>query len=201
MQIVTPSSNRGYGFNPPASGNKGGGASFNNPAFLTSTGGLSGTAGILMAPAINTVTGKSVIVYFNSNDFNCEENAEYDFRQEADFGQFPAEGRSGAFHLIILKYRELGYARFNINITVFDKTLDDFNTVSIPVSIPVLPLKTKKRQQSFPDKRIHTVRLTPPKGVFQGERPQITITRNANSGPESVTRITLCGNADEMAQQ
>jgi len=191
--------NGGSGFNPPSTGNQGGGSSgATSPSLITSTGGLNGAAGILMAPAINTVTGKAVIVYFNPGDFDCEENCEYDFRQEADFGQIPAEGRSGTFHLIILKYRELGYASFFVNITVFDKTTDSFITTSLPVTIPPIPLKTKARQQSFPDKKIHTLRLYP---KIQGERPQVTITRNANSGPESVTRLTLCGNADEMAQQ
>lgn len=190
----------GGGFNPPSSGGKGGGSSFNNPALITSTGGLSGTSGILMAPAINTMTGRSVIVYFNPNDFNCEENAEYDFRQEADYGQIPGEGRTCTIHLIILKYRELGYAKFNINITVFDRTIDDFTTISIPVSIPAKSLKTKSRQASFPDKKIHTLYITPPNHVIQGERPQVTITRNKNSGPNSVTRLTICGNADEMVQ-
>lgn len=192
--------NSGGGFNPPSSGSKGGGAGpINNPALITSTGGLSGTSGILMAPAVNTMTGRSVIVYFNPNDFNCEENAEYDYRQEADYGQQPGEGRTCTIHLIILKYRELGYAKFNINITVFDRTIDDFTTTSIPVSIPPKPL-TKTRQGSFPDKKIHTLYIYPPKGVIQGERPQVTTTRNKNAGPESVTRLTLCGNADELPQ-
>lgn len=190
----------GGGFNPPSTGSKGNGSTANNPALITSTGGLFGTSGILMAPALSTIGGKSVIVYFNPNDFDCEEDCEYDFRQERDYGQISGEGRTCTIHLIILKYRELGYADFSINITVFDRTTDSFNTVSIPVSIPFLSLNTTARKQSFPDKKIHTAYIYP-KPIIQGERPQVTITRNGLSGPESVTSLTLCGNADEIPQQ
>ncbi len=171
-----------------------------NPGLLTSTGGLVGANGLLFTPALNATTGKNVLINHDITDFNCENSSEYDFRQEANYGQQSGEGREASFHLIILKYRELGVAVFSINITVFKQDSDSFETVQIPVSIPVLPLISDKRKKAFPDGRIHTVKLYPPKQVITGERPQVSITRRGDSGPVSITKLVLCGNADEMPQ-
>jgi hypothetical protein len=174
-----------------------------NPGLLTSTGGLQGTSGFLLTPAFNPITNASFFIGHDPTNFNCDEAAEYDFRQECAFPNIPYyEGRDVTIHQVILKYREIGIASFNVNITVFKKAIDDFETISIPVSIPAIPLSkaSKTRKNNFPDGRIHTVRLAPPKGVVQGERPQITITSIANSGPYSITKLIICGNADEVAQ-
>lgn len=172
----------------------------NNPGLITSTGGLSGNSEMLVTPYINTTTGNCHVTTYNSTDFDCEDDAEYDFRQEANYGQIPGEGRECTIHMIILKYRENGYAKFNLNITVFKQAIDDYQTVTIPVQIPPKPL-TKARLAKFPDGNIHTLKLYPPNGVVQGERPQITITRKGKSGPMSITKLIICGNADETAQQ
>lgn len=194
----------GRGGGGPPGANKGGGGSGkpSNPSLITSTGGLIGVTGLLLTPAFNQVTNKSYIVNYDPTDFNCEENAQYSYRQEANFEKFPGEGREASIHLIILKYRELGRVNFSINITVFKQALDDFVTYQIPVSIPRLPLTSKARKVSFPDGRIHTMKIAPViGGVITGERPQITITIAGNSGPLSITKLVLCGNADEAAQQ
>lgn len=171
-----------------------------NPGLITSTGGLLGTGGFLLTPAFNPITNNSYFIGHDPTNFNCDEAAEYDFRQECAFPNIPySEGREVSIHLVILKYRELGFASFSINITTFKKAIDDFQTIQIPVKIPVIDL-SKTRKATFPDGRIHTVRLAPPNGVVQGERPQVTITSNANSGPYSITKLIMCGNADEMAQ-
>lgn len=182
-------------------GNSGNPVTPTNPSLITSTGGLYATSGYLMAPAFNNVTFKPYIVVFDPTNFNCDESAQYTYRQEANFDKFPGEGRQASFHSIILKYRELGIATFSINITVFNQALDDFITVQIPVSIPRLPLTTKSRKNNFPDGRIHTARIAPLNGVIQGERPQVSITIGAGKGPISITKLVLCGNADELAQQ
>lgn len=182
------------GYHPPKSTPGG------SPGLLTSTGGLFGISGLLLAPAFNSSTFKPYIIVIDPTNFNCEEAIQYTYRQEANYGKLPGEGREASIHLIILKYREIGLANFSINITVFKKLIDDFNTVQIPVSIPTIPLKGA-RINKFPDGRIHTVRLSPPKGVIQGERPQVTITAAANAGPFSITKLILCGNADELAEQ
>ena len=190
-----------YGPAPPGKpGPSGSGKLGANQGLLTSTGGLYGINGVLLVPVFNTGTNKSYIMLYDPTNFNCEENAEYDYTQIIP-GNPPQEGRSVTCHLIILKYRELGIASFNVNVTTFIRDTDSFNTISIPVKIPFIPLTTKQRKQNFPDNRIHTARLYPPNNQYiTGERPQVTITYNANSGPVSITSLTLCGNADEEVQ-
>lgn len=197
----------GHGFGGGGGGGLGvgggkGKATFGSPGLLTSTGGLTGANGLLLAPAYNIITQKSFIVFFDPSNFNCEENSQYSFRQEANFDRIPGEGRECSIHLIILKYRELGPIKFNINITVFKKTLDDFITTSIPVNIPIIPYAqmTKDRKNLFPDRRIHTVRLAPPNGVITGERPQASVTVFGKAGAVSITKLVMCGNADEASQ-
>jgi hypothetical protein len=169
-----------------------------NPGLVTSTGGLFGINGLLLTPVFNTKTGKSYILLMNPNNFNCEENCEYDFPQEIPPRNAPQEGRDVSCHLIILKYREIGYAQFTINVTTFQKNTDTFTTYPYDVSIPPLPLTSKARKQAFPDQRIHTLRI--PIDV-PGERPQVSITSNGNAGPYSIISLVLCGNADESTQQ
>lgn len=173
-----------------------------SPGLLTSTGGLLGSNGLLLAPAYNLLTQKPFIVLLDATNFNCEENSQYTFRQEANFDKIPGEGRSCSIHLIILKYREIGTVSFNLNITVFNQQLDDFINVAIPVSIPTIPYMkmTKIRKNTFPDNRIHTVRLAPLNGVITGERPQLSVTITGGNGPLAITKITMCGNADEASQ-
>lgn len=173
-----------------------------SPGLLTSTGGLLGSNGLLLAPSFNIFTGKPYIVLMDATNFNCEENSQYTFRQEANFEKIPGEGRSCSIHLIILKYREIGTVSFNINITVFNQQLDTFINVAIPVNIPVISYAnmTKARKNIFPDNRIHTVKLAPPNGVITGERPQLSVTVTSGNGPLSITKIIMCGNADEASQ-
>lgn len=185
----------GGGFNPPSGGGSGAGKSAITTTLITSTGGLIGIFGALLTPCIEPSSGNSFILTHMPEDFDTEEPAEYDYIQ---FAPENYEGRDVTINQIVLKYREIGKAKFSVNITVFNKTLDDFETVQIPVVIPQKALLTKNRKQSFPDNRIHTIRLAPPRGVIQGERPQITITRDANSGPISITKLTICGNMDEV---
>lgn len=188
----------GFGGGPHGTGKK---TISSSPGLLTSTGGLFATTGYLLAPAWNNISQKPFIVVYDPSNFNCDEDAQYTYRQEANYDRIPGEGRECSIHLVILKYRELGIANFSINITVFKKLIDDFITIQIPVKIPYLPLNTNKRKNSFPDNRIHTIRIAPSNGVVQGERPQASITYKANSGPVSVTKLVLCGNADELSQQ
>jgi len=59
---------------------------------------------------------------------------------------------------------------------------------------------TKARKNAFPDNRIHTVKIAPPYGVITGERPQPSITVTGGKGPLAITKLVMCGNADEAAQ-
>lgn len=188
------------GFNPPSKGTTGKVSTASSPGLLTSTGGLIGNSGFLITPVYNTIINKPFISVIDPTNFDCEEDAVYYFRQEANYGQFPGEGREASFHRIILKYREIGKAFFNVNLTVYHKISDTFETISIPVTVPPISLLVSKRI-NFPDFKIHTIKLTPPKGVITGERPQLWLSRKANSGPHSVTKLVLCGNADTTSEQ
>src|SRR5258706_6609541 len=198
MSIAKNGGGGGGGYNPPT---KGGGTksstNLSNPGLITSSGGLFGTAGLLLTPYTNNVTGRSYIVVHDPTNFDCEEDAEYDFKQEIPQVQSNPyqEGRDVTCHLVILKYRELSVASFSVNVTVYRKQTDDYFTVQIPVKIKKIK-DTKTR--IFPDNRIHTRNLS--FDVITGERPQVTLTRDANSGPMCVTSLTLCGNADELPQ-
>lgn len=189
-----PTSGKGS-FNPPSNNQ---GSVANSPQLLTSTGGLSGSIGALLCPVFNTVTRKASVLLFDSNDFNCEDDCEYDFRQEANYGQLPGEGRICTINRLVIKYRELDRSQYFINVTVYQKApVDDFVTMSVTVDVPQLPFTkfTKERKRSFPDKRIHTI-IIPTKAIT-GERPQVTIIRKGSSGPMCVTKVILCGTADE----
>lgn len=180
----------GGGYNPPIKNTTG----VTNPGLINSTGGLFGNTGLLLTPYVNIITGNCYVFVHDPNNFDCEESSEYDYPQVIPPEQAPQEGRNVSCHLIILKYREIGVCTFGINLTMYQKTKDIFTTKSFAVNIA----NTNKRA-SFPDNRIHTrfIGLTP---VFTGERPYLSITRNANSGPYSVTKMILCGNADEAPQ-
>lgn len=168
-----------------------------NPGLITSSGGLFGINGVLLTPVINNITGNSYILLMDPSNFNCEDDGEYDFPQEIPPRNAPQEGRDVTCHLIILKYREIGFAQFTINITTFEKDTDSFTSYPFVVNIPSKPLTTKARKTNFPDKRIHTLRI--PINV-PGERPQVTINFKGNSGAHSITSLVLCGNADELPQ-
>lgn len=205
--MVQPNPTRppGSGFNPPAKKPPTGGTSTSSAVssqLITSTGGLIGSSSMLMTPAINTTTGKVIIITEDPTNFNCEEAAEYDFKQEVDYrSNGDGEGYNCTIHEIIVKYRELGVASCSINVTVYLRDLDDFKTVQIPLNIPQLPFSkmSKKRKQTFPDGKIHTIKLFPQGGTaIQGERPQVSITVGKSAGPISITKIILRGNADEQ---
>lgn len=167
-----------------------------SPGLLTSTGGLYATSGLLLIPITNTITGRNGIIIVDSNNFDCEEDCEYNTREEAPEGQ---QGRSLQCNLIILKYRELGQAKFTIRISGYSKVTDSFISKDIIVQIPDPNIKyAKQRFQNFPDGKIHTRRIS---FTLEVERPQIKLIRKADSGPLSVTMQVLCGNADESGQQ
>jgi hypothetical protein len=166
-----------------------------NPGLVTSTGGLTGATGLLMTPFINP-QGFSFVAIHNQTNFDCEEFASYYYPQAIPQvqGNPYQEGCVVNCNRIKLKYRELGVATFSINITIYVPNMDSFTTYSFPVKI-YNPFNRK----SFPDEKIHfrSVGISP---VVSGERPQVSITRNANSGPISITSLVLCGLADETPQ-
>lgn len=198
--------NPGSGFNPPArpgpSPSKPVISTATSAQLITSTGGITGSASMLMTPAINPNTGAILIITEDPTNFNCEENAEYDFKEEVDYvSAGSGEGYNCTIHEILVKYRELGIASCSINITMYIRDIDEFRTTQIPLVIPIVTINkmSAKRKKTFPDGKIHTVRLFPTGGVsIHGERPRTSITVGKNAGPVSVTKIILRCNADEL---
>lgn len=170
-----------------------------SPGLLTSTGGLYGVNGVLLTPVFNNISGKSYILLMDPSNFNCEENAEYDFPQGIPAVQNNPfqDGCNVNCHLIKLKYREIGIAQFTINVTTFNRDIGDFQSFPYIVNIPNIPL-TGKRKAKFPDQRIHTIFI--PIDV-PGERPQVTLNSVGGSGAYSIISLNLCGFADELPQQ
>ena len=167
-----------------------------SPGLLTSTGGLLGVAPLLLVPTFDFQLQRNYLGVINPNDFNCEEDAAYFFREE----EVQLE-RVVSIHKIILTYREIGAADFIVGVTVYNWQDDSYNTKTINVSIAPPILKDSKdrkilrRRNVFPDNKIHTKRLSL---VISGQRPQLFITRKAESGPLSIVRATIIGKADEM---
>ena len=107
--IFNPNSpgERGGGFNPPTKGGSSGGntKATINPSLLTSTGGLRGTAGLLMTPVINNA-GDSFILVHDPNNFDTEEDVEYDYPEVIPPINYQ-DGRIASYHLLYYRYREL----------------------------------------------------------------------------------------------
>ena len=179
-------------FNPPTQGGSSSGKSTFNPGLITSTGGLFGTTGALMTPYISA-NGNCYIAVHDSTNFDTEEDAEYDYPQDTPPGQFQ-DLRNATYNLIMLQYRELGVAQFTINIWKYSKETDSYSNTPILIKI-----QNTYNRSSFPDKKLHT-RFIGFGGAISGERIQIKVTRKANSGPISITKLIPCGSADEVPQ-
>lgn len=173
-------------------------ATSSNPQLVTSTGGLQGLSGALLTPInVNQIPGaSSYVMIHDSNNFDCEEDCIYYFRQEVG-SEF--EGQYVEVNRMIVKYRELGAATFSIGISAYQKSTDDFKVVTTQVSIPSVKL-TNARKKVFPDGKVHIISIAPPKGIISGINPQAFISRKANSGPLSITKLVLCTYADEVPQ-
>jgi len=156
-----------------------------SPGLLTSTGGLFGANYQLLMPLFDATFQKTYLALFNDDDFNCEEAAFYTFRQE-DVQPF----RNVSVHKLIINYRELGEARFTIGVQAYIEDTDSFKTESRLVRI----VKAKNRKGLFPDKTLRTKQISL---VISGQRPQIFISREPNSGPLSITRVMMVGKADQ----
>lgn len=183
---------------PPSRGAGSTVAISSNPQLLTSTGGLQGSLGALLTPVnINQIPGpSSYVMIHDANNFDTEEDCIYYFREEVGSEY---EGQYIQISKIIIKYRELGKAKFFIGISAYQQKTDSFKVVETEVSIPSVKL-SKDRLKNFPDKKIHIINIAPPKGVIQGINPQVYIRRVANSGPLSITKLVACGYSDEVPQ-
>jgi hypothetical protein len=165
--------------NPP-SGNPGGGSGSgsgpsSNPAVnlsnISPTGGLDGVDGVVL------VFGKSIFFpsaigwKFDSDNFNCEEDAEYNFRiEEIEVYRQPTVNK------VILRYRDLGQA-----------------TITCFISGNVLAQSAISKMVTvvFGGKADGNIYTTSFDLTCTFEAPQLIIERSAFSGPVSITKVLV----------
>jgi hypothetical protein len=176
-------------------GKKSGGTTGGSPGLLTSTGGITGLTGIFTIPFQDLLLNRFYFVTFDPTDFNCEEDVTYFFKQE-DI----EVGRVVTIHKVLIVYRMIGQVKFTLTLNGFLESVKSSNedpsqtgrfvSKSVPVTFGLGLGK-------IPDKKLHTrsvdIKLT-------CERPQISISRLANSGPLAITKVIMCGTADEGQQ-
>lgn len=154
-----------------------------NISLITSTGGLIGINWILLTPFYDSRIKTFYFAIYDSNNFDCEEDAFYDFKMEDVH-----PGRNVDVHKVYLQYRNIGIATFTINVTVvqYDKVKDKTKFITIP---KVIKIGTAKPDSKIYDKYIDL--------KIVGLRPQLRISRKANSGPLSIVTAMLVGNMAE----
>ena len=180
-QQFLPDGGAGGGYRPPV----GHPTIHGTPGLLTSTGGLFGFNFRLLIPMFDLTVERSYCALVDPTDNNCEDDAFYLFKQE---DVLPS--RVVSVHKLIVYYKELGPARFSVGVQVYIRKANKFFQKSVPLVIKNRNDKTAP----FPDNKL---RELPVDLVIEGERPQVFIRRNANSGPLCVTRVHVIGHADE----
>ena len=173
----------------PAPAPKGSQSFGGSPGLLTSTGGLFGTSGALLIPYMDTRNDVFFAAIIDSNNFDCEDDAHYFFRQE-DI----QDDRYITINRQTITYREIGKATFTFGIQVYVDTIDDYKNVETIITIKP---KKGKLANKFPDKKLHTIKLDL---VITGIRPQPYVKRMANSGPFSITKVRMIGDRPETEE-
>jgi hypothetical protein len=157
-----------------------------SPGLLTSTGGLFGSSYFLLMPLFDSVFDKTYLAFIDPSNFDTEEDCFYTFRQEDVM-----PGRKVSVHMLIVTYREIGKCTFTIGVQSYIAETDSFKVSSRQVVIT--PRLNSKN--TFPNNKLKTRRVNI--DVIAGERPQVFVSRKANSGPLSITRVMMAGHADE----
>jgi len=172
----------GHPYNPPV----GKSTIQGSPGLLTSTGGLIGTNFALLMPVFDIKFQKTYLAFIDSSDFNTEDDCFYTFRQEDVM-----INRKVSVHLLVVTYREIAKATFTIGVQVFMAETNSFKISSKEVKID----KPLDKKAIFPSGSLKTKKI--PISVIAGERPQVFISRKADSGALAITRVMMVGKADE----
>lgn len=167
----------------PRSGNLGG-----SPGLVTSTGGLYGVDRALLIPFFDSKYNNTSLQIIDSDNFDTEEDAFY---------YFPSPdiktGRAVTVHNVVLIYREIGLATFQVGVIVYVRKTDKFEFIERELKITNVSPKTNKVNPAFPDQKLHTRYADI---NISGERPQAYLRRSADSGPLSIISLTMAGHAD-----
>lgn len=167
------------GVNPPSgdtpSGSGGGSGPGGNPTIdlsqVTSTGGLSGLQGAVIVFGKSDFFEQAVGWEFDITDFNCEEEAEYHFKiEEVEVYRQPTVTK------VILRYRDLGKAiltAYFVGNVLQDSKVSKMITVVFGGKV---------------DNNIYTTTFDL---TCTFEAPQLILTRQALSGPVSLTKVMI----------
>jgi|SRR5580765_597010 len=165
-----------------------------SPGLLTSTGGLNGTNFQLLMPLTDLTFGKTYLAFIDPNNNDTEEACFYTFKAEDVM-----VNRQVSVHKVVITYREIGAAIFTVGVQAYIENKDYFKTVTARVKIGPPNIVDKKFRliKDFPDGKLHTKKVSL---MIDGERPQLFISRNPGSGPLCITRMLMCGHADQKDQ-
>ena len=165
--------------NPPSGGTGGGSGTGSGPGSnptidlsnITSTGGLDGIDGVVLVFGKTEFFPLAIGWQFDSEDFNCEEDAEYHFKvEEIQPYTQPTVDK------VIFRYRDIGQATFSC---FFAGNVLSDSKISKIVTIVVGGKNDKKIYTATAD-------LT-----CTFEAPQLIVTRNAFDGPLSLIKVLV----------
>lgn len=169
--------NADSGSNVPSGGvpTGGGGGPANNPTIdlsnVTSTGGIDGLTGAVLVFGQSLFYPLAVGWEFDPTDFNTEEDCEYDFRvEEVEVYRQPTIDK------VIIRYRDLG----KCTLTCYFQG----NVLQSAVASKMVTVVFGGKA----DNRIYTTTFDL---TCTFEAPQLIITRNAFSGPVSITKVLI----------
>jgi len=154
-----------------------------SPGLLTSTGGLYGFNYVLVLPILNTKHNIGQFFTLDIEDFNCEEDVEYIFKQEE-----MQHLRQISVHRILVTYRDLGKVKVIFSVTTYSTESDKYTTKESKI----VTLGSAKA-----DKKLHGKKIDI---AITGERPQLRLFRKAKDGPLAITKISMVGTAPEEQQ-
>lgn len=144
---------------------------------MASNGGLTSPLGVMLIPSVN-ISGIGSYYWLNPANFNDPSSASsYSFKVEDVLA-----GRTPTISRIIVSYRDLGVATITLTLSGIDDN-QAVQTNSITVNIGTT-LATKKVCTLIVGLALSANNL------------QLTITRLANAGPVSITKIRMEGRVD-----
>lgn len=148
---------------------------FLDPSKLTVTGGLAGLDEQLLIPMYDWKNKQYHMMTFDPFNFNTEEEAMYVYKQEDVMS-----GRHVTISRVRLLYRDIGKATIKVGISTAQAV--------------------KERELTIGGKADGMLRTAYADILISGERPQLYISKEADSGPLSIVRAELITNI-EIAEQ
>lgn len=144
-----------------------------NPALLTTSGGLVGSGQIFGFFFVDSNTGKTYFSTFDPFDLNDAYDGSFYQTKQEDVAIY----RKPTVRGVVIVYRNLGLCSFKVTVSVMTDTIAASKTANVQVGT------------SAADNSLMTLKVD--FNNLSGERPQITIQKNASSGPLDIISMTL----------